>query len=147
MREILFRGKSITGIWEYGYYVFSPKITRASGQVVKSTDFDTHHIVTKKFNAAREINPKTLGQYTGLSDKNGKKIFEGDIVKVDGFIPTVSGIYEVIYDEVNHCYALERDIQYHFHYFTFSDLNGFRETSEVIGNIHDNPELLKEGAE
>ena len=65
MREILFRGKRIdNGEWVYGYYiaVFS------------------HSIVDNR-GVAFEVESKTIGQYTGLTDKNGKKIFEGDICK------------------------------------------------------------------
>ena len=89
----------------------------------------------------REVIPETIGQYTGLADKNGKKIFEGDIIKIpddyDEFGINAGEIYEV--------------------YFAFggfrlkpkySKAKGFwledDKTVEVIGNIHDNPELLEE---
>ena len=90
------------------------------------------------------VDPATVGQYTGLTDKNGKKIFEGDIVDVGGHGVMVNGLYRVIFCTANHCWAVERNPE-HFHsYFTFSDLNGFADSSEVIGNIHDNPELFEE---
>ncbi len=145
MREILFRGKrKDNGEWVEGNYI---RQTLFYGEetdrhwIMDIGEFDYDHY------DSYIVIPETVGQYTGLTDKNGTKIFEGDIVKADEFIPTVSGIYEVIYDEVNHCYALERDIRYHFHYFTFSDLNGFQETSEVIGNIHDYHQPEKGGGQ
>ena len=100
-----------------------------------------------------EVIPKTVGQYTGLKDKNGKKIFEGDIVEADGYIFFVNfgkcggvankvdygyiGYYLDGYDEITKkalSYGLRDDICY------FINI-------EVIGNIHDNPELLKGGEE
>lgn len=89
------------------------------------------------------IDPDTVGQFTGLTDKNGKKIFEGDIVNIGEHNQMVNGRYRAIYDTTNHCWGLERSAEHHHHYFTFSELNGFAESSEVIGNIHDNPELLE----
>lgn len=90
------------------------------------------------------VDSATVGRCTGLPDKNGRKIYEDDVVDIGEHIPTVNGLYRVIFDTVNHCWALERDLKHFHNYFSFSDLNGFAETSEVIGNIHDNPELLEE---
>jgi hypothetical protein len=88
-----------------------------------------------------EVDTETVGQYTGLTDKNGKRIFEGDIVE-EKFGERVCGCYAVNMNE-------ERG-----GWFPFACGDGcgcceaevaMVENCEVIGNIHDNPELLKEG--
>lgn len=130
MREILFRGKQKSnGAWLFG------DLRQWSATRKGICDYD--------LKSTNEVDPATVGQFTGLTDKNGASIFEGDIVSVGGHIATVNGLYRVIYDTVNHCWALARSTENHFSYFTFSDLNGFAGTSEVVGNIHDNPELLE----
>lgn len=90
-----------------------------------------------------EVDENTICQYTGLKDKNGKLIWENDVVEIGEHEDSVNGLYKVIYCEINFCYALERSIDFHYNFFTFSALNGFETSSEVIGNIFDNPELLE----
>ena len=131
MREILFRGKrTINGDWVYGDFVHGNerKSLRDSIFVYDSK--------TQSFNDY-EINPSTLGQYTGLTDKNGKRIFEGDIVKTDKF------------SEPNKQYIIKYDLQfgafigqdrYNVYFVTFDGDSG---EFNVIGNITDNPELLE----
>lgn len=103
------------------------------------TEYD--HIMN--FISINEVDPSTICQCTGLKDKNGNLIWENDIVKISGFISTVNGEYKVFFDTTNHCWALSRNICYHDSYFTFSDLNGFSEDCEVIGNKFDNKDLLE----
>lgn len=119
MREILFRGKtSNTGEWIVGDY---EHFYLSNGElVVYISDWG------KK---AAQVITETVGQYTGLTDKNGTKIFEGDIVK-----GTFLGFPMPV-----HNYILAINWQ--------EDVAGWRanyfEDVEVIGNIHDNPELLE----
>lgn len=122
MREILFRGKNHAG-WHFG----SPIECKDGIYIQKSTG---GFISIESF----LVYPKTIGQYTGLKDKNRKKIFEGDIINVRfdfGYglcdCPAV-----VVYDELGFKFKSLAGIDY-----AVGDL------FEIIGNIHDNPELLE----
>lgn len=128
MREILFRGKRIdNGEWVYGYYCASIGCKNGIEQV-------GYFIHTSDNNFA--VDPDTVGQYTGLTDKYSKKIFEGDVVT-----PSYGGI-KIVRWENDSC---------GFEPFSDSCENcgccGGGLTPKlvlVIGNIHDNPELLTE---
>jgi uncharacterized phage protein (TIGR01671 family) len=133
MREILFRGKTIDGDWTYGYYVFAPKRTGMFGQTISEADFDKHYILTMKYNLVKEINPETVGQYTGLCDKNGNKIFEGGIVDI---LTENEEIGIVIYDDGGFLVGAD-GFCVDFH----SNINGT--DLDIVGNIHDNPELME----
>ena len=128
MREILFRGKSVdTNEWIYGHYVhqYGADMIYLPDGVDREYGFDYYH-----------INPETVGQYTGLTDKNGKNIFEGDIVKTDKF-NTPNKLYVIKYDLLLGAFIGEDNGTM---YFTTFD--GDSELFEIIGNIHDNTELL-----
>ena len=127
MREILFRGKRISnGEWFEGMMTAQGERVAQIGTFI---DYGTHVCIGSSY----AVIPETVGQYTGLTDKNGKKVFEGDILK--GSWDTVLIIF---YDEISTSYRVKTSTGYE------------REPSyygidkwEVIGNIHDNPELLK----
>lgn len=132
MREILFRGKRIdNGEWVYGDLVQSPACC-----VVQIYEQD---LCGDNFS----VDPTTVGQYTGLTDKNGKKIFEGDILQIyegsedDGYkireVYSYSGVLCVDYETS----------EWDFNALAFLDGDNVF-TFEVIGNIHDNPELLED---
>ena len=123
MREILFRGKSKgKPEWVYGYYFMGftgiPYILVLHDHILGMTEF-------------YEVIPETVGQFTGLSDKNGKKIFEGDIVLIEGHS---IGVIRYLSDEA--LFAVD----FLSHLLSLNDTTS--EYIAVIGNIHDNPELL-----
>lgn len=120
MREILFRGKRI----DNGEWVTSNTFYQCNGEIKLWDERDGYV----------EVIPETVGQFTGLTDKNGNKIFEGDIVKC------LSLEYGYVNKEVY--YAEDRAR------FVLGSLGSdydFEEyiNVEVIGNIYDNPELLR----
>lgn len=129
-REILFRGKLLNGgKWSYGNLV-----VKLSGVSIITPD-DTP---LGKYGQVDQI---TVGQYTGLTDKNGKKIFEGDIIKTKKYgrdmgHSNMNGfdIFTVIYEPCS--FFLDNKNRR----FVLAD-DGFSKF-EIIGNIHDNPELL-----
>lgn len=121
MREILFRGKrKNNNEWIEG-----------SLHTEKFTD-DEEYLCCEVCQC--DVYPETLGQYTGLTDKNGAKIFEGDIVDI---LTENEEIGVVVYDDGG--FVVNADtfcLDFHTNIYG-TDL-------EVIGNIHDNPELMKE---
>ena len=120
-REILFRGKRVdNGKWVEGCYLKYPTF---------DSNAELHIIVDGKgqYNA---IDISTCGEFTGLTDKNGKRIFEGDILRFR------SGIYCVTWcNERSKFLQIDRGFS--------RELHSFIENGEAIGNIHDNPELMK----
>lgn len=162
IREILFRGKSIEsfehGRWVYGFYtneeyneVYETPCSEVKDHYIENQD-DTIRVA-----------PETIGQYTGLKDKNGKRIFEGDIIKYADMLDyncyieslecpedyegcDYSDIFTV--DEVVYCDNVDYpafDLNKHdFESNGLSELiASYQYHYEVIGNIHDNPELLE----
>ena len=126
MREILFRGE--TGcLWAYGH-------VRKLGNKIFMYEVDGYPSVV--------VEPDTVGQYTGLIDKNGKKIFEGDIIRA--VLPETVVCREYVWplmavafsDGVIGVWQSQRE---------FTPLQSFatRVQFEVIGNIHDNPEQME----
>ena len=136
MREILFRGKRMdTGEWVEGHYNYANWYLPPSMKIVDTT----HHILPVGHGDSYEIDINTLGQYTGLTDKNGKKIFEGDVCRVTR--PCVLAYGKITFE--NGCYWFVDDGPGGMLRLCDAKMNGFQ--IEVIGNIHDNPEMLGGG--
>ena len=128
MREILFRGKDIdNGIFVTGYLIGNETSKK---------------YITLVGSHCKEVIPETVGQYTGLKDKNGNKIFEGDYIVCSQEIQGnwIDKHIEIGYVEMKHgAFGLHRKQGY---YRPFKDwLEDYE--YEVLGNIHDNPDLLK----
>ena len=133
MREIKFRAKRAdTGAWVYGDLTHVQKICsveeiqrsgRGSEPVVRVANYD--------------VDEKTIGQYTGLKDRDGREIYEGDILC---FRDTkgVSYRFEVVYEDGTFCFS-------HYKERAFTELRHHNLSKYIVnGNIHDNPELLTE---
>ena len=133
MREILFRGKRVKKYCESEDWTYGVPYIDNEGDCIMTDD-------CSKF----VVQSETVGQYTGLTDKNGTKIFEGDIVKIKDYSKGCALNYEQPTSNWvvrwNDKYA-----QFTIDYMSLLPYKHFNE-SEVIGNIHDNPELLKGGA-
>ena len=136
MREILFRGKRVDGgEWCYGV----PLVEGWS----KKTYIASYEYSSLTFIQQIEIIPETLGQFTGLTDKNGKRIFEGDILQ-DVF--DEERMYEILYGEQTLMFEY-RKIGYKgdgepLWFMNKGEWWNARSCFEIIGNRFDNPELL-----
>lgn len=129
MRDILFRGKRIdNGEWVYGWFEMYP----FGRWPVKASIIPAEDAISGHYEHI-EVDPSTVGQYTGLTDKNGKRIFEGDVFEW-GYAGVKEFKYTVVYDAELTSFVGERR-------FGFVSTNGV--DLEIIGNIHDNPELME----
>ena len=145
-REIKFRGKTING----NEWIYGPTISQ--GTIKRKANKWFMEVAENKW---KGLQPNTLGQFTGLYDKNGKEIYEGDILRgneypfncdgVDNYfaeivwVDNVCGFYRLTHKNPN---STVRGISHgNWEQLDEDDIKSF----EVIGNIHDNPELLKDG--
>ena len=124
MREILFKGKRTSD----GKWIFGSLAIWKSGKVEIVHEDDREGVID-----FQRINPDTIGQYTGLKDKNDVKIFEGDIIRTYDKDGEPWKCAPVVFEGSsfgigNHCPCVTIDLEFN---------------AEVIGNIHDNPSLLE----
>lgn len=142
MREILFRGKSIMrGDWVYGY------LNQHRGNIRYDCDCEPIadgcyyindwqvKIDNGMYGQDYKVDPNTIGRFTGLTDRNGTKIFEGDIVRYG------DTIHRVVFEQRNGTayFGLVYSAYETLPFGHYQDLKQI----EVIGNIYDNPELLE----
>lgn len=146
MRDIRFRGRRVdSGEWIYGSLIDRDIIV--SGPV----DADGEYIGLGEWCS---VEPETVGQYTGLKDRNGKEIYEGDVISFDD-MGEEGYEYKEGYDFVNRAVVTFEDGRFTLDNFMETnsgvfeemhdhrELQGVIEHSEVIGNIHEHPHLLK----
>lgn len=147
MREILFRGKRIdNGEWVYGFLYETEKSSsyNAESYILEKERLTINYKCVEGITTHIpfvQVTPETVGQYTGLTDMTGKKIFEGDVVKVENtdhdwheHDPNSYNVFAVSFDEGGFTagdYFLQN-------WLWFDGFHG-----EVIGNIYDNPEPIK----
>lgn len=142
MREIKFRGKDYTNKWRIG-------------DLVQEKWGKGKAIMIKKDKRAWSILEDTVGQYTGLKDKNGVEIYEGDILEINEKGRKLLGTETKLYDkyqvvlEKDGCYMNMSNIQYKESIKNKEFLGRItylwltKEYATVVGNIYDNPELLE----
>jgi uncharacterized phage protein (TIGR01671 family) len=130
MREILFKGKDIdTDKWIYGFYGEGDEFWDNGGveHMYREGVTKLYYIVDKN-SKSHLVYPETVGQYTGLAYENDNKIFEGDIVKYfgrKGYILYMNGVWFISFNEGG-----------------YRQLSDLYRSLKIIGNIHDNKELL-----
>lgn len=152
-REIKFRGKRLDGQgWAFGSYIEAELNNGIAHEIVPY----------KRGEPVVEVDPETVGQYTGMKDQNGNEIYEGDIIDINykydacginGVIPDqdCACLGVVLYNQYTAAYELRLikaeypidvkgyDEEYSLNLYSF-DLDGY---IDLCGNIHDNPELLE----
>jgi len=133
-REILFRGKRVdTGEWVEGSLIGNDVI------VGKIVEFDEDYFCTEFW---YKVDPETVGQFTGITDKNGTKIFEGDIIvrNIFGWIRKYKCKWSTCYERFQFV-GIDTVVSIYVEDIT-DILKTYKTGIEIVGNIHDNPELL-----
>lgn len=148
MREILFRGKhKDTGEWVY-WDVFGRITTHTGKQHILTVTSGAHtSYYYHAYQIMEKIDQTSIGQCTSMKDKNCKRIFEGDIVRVSWHAPrrdTVYEVYEVVYSKSGFFMKRNGVLAGQVSNYISPNVNM---RCEIIGNIHDNPELIGGGGD
>ncbi len=134
MREIKFRGKTkIKGEWVYGHHAKLGEEDIIIVELKKTINKQGQAAVDYAF---YRVEPETVGQFTGLHDKNGVEIFEGDVLSYEDVAGVKDGIGNVLFGLFYGAWIVFVDD------YEENPLSDVAYSCEVIGKIHDNPELL-----
>ena len=150
-REILFRGKrEDNGEWVYGNLFYDPDLEQTQ---ILYFEYDLTYYGEDRESKGGIVDSCTVGQYTGLTDKNGRKIFEGDIIKCSDTINDIEFNAVVEFGNPNHDYNWGYQLKHisgeksNLDILCWVDMEETGAFIEVIGNIHDNPELVRKDEE
>ena len=144
IREIKFRGKDIcTGEWVVGYFVGTTDNV-ATIIPINNVNYDIGYVGESE---CSYCDTNTVGQFTGLYDKNGNEIYEGNILRYERYgweskplvVEFKHGAFGYTYEETDCFIPFASNVNFDFNPYD-KDIN-----FEIIGDIHDNPELLKGG--
>lgn len=146
MREILFRGKTDDGEWVYGSFCMDAR--EQFNGLCGVDGFIRLYDKEKGKMQSYEVERDTVGQYTGLKDKNGNRVFDGDILQIAKIADGLGGYYQPPLDypvnvvvKWDLCAWMWETLCEDKRYISFPDAWCHYEC-EIIGNIHDNPELM-----
>lgn len=158
MREILFRGKNKDIGWVYGQLAYD---IDGDAYIIQEVEIDTSYGLEENMLLATiwyRVDKETIGQYTGLKDKNGVKIYDGDLIKNNlhnVYNEDIGGIWYVKFGEYDNSdteYGSSGNIGFYACDIIYGHEEGLNNLTcddndyiKVIGNIHDNPNLLEEG--
>ena len=141
MREYRFRGKDKnTGKWVYGFYLEQDTYSMGSKNTKKDLLIKDAGVIVQnsKYDSGTVIDKETIGQYTGLKDRNMKEIYEGDVVKV--FTNKEWRIGKIIYEHSGFTIDVTNNKE-----LKYGRTSIIEKLTEVIGNIYDNKNLLEKG--
>jgi uncharacterized phage protein (TIGR01671 family) len=142
-RQIKFRGRRTDHRgWAYGYYFTTPLTAEYNIQPENGAYFDCggigrRYVISNSDGCVFEVIPETVGQFTGLTDKNDVEIYEGDIVRYYERIGVVNWRLWELGSRYHGFYCWSEGS-----YAIGSDENFIADDVEVVGNVYDNPELL-----